>query len=75
MFDQEVFMKKLEVVDNGGRRLGIDRRQLSIPKKSRDRRSNNERRSGKDRREKWIYQEDASNERRCSFQVDVCINR
>lgn len=68
-------MEKLEVVDNGGRRLGIDIRQLLIPKKGGDRRSNNERRSGKDRRGKWTYQEDGSKERRCSFHVDVCLNR
>lgn len=65
-------MEKLEVVDNGGRRLGIDRRQLSINKKGTDRRSNNERRSGQDRRKKWTYQEDESNERRCSFHINVC---
>jgi hypothetical protein len=68
-------MEKLEMVDNGGRRLGIDRRQLSIPKKGGNRRSYNERRSGEDRREKWTYQEDGPNERRCSFHVDVCLNR
>ena len=68
-------MGKLEVVDNGGGRLGIDRRQLSIPKKGGDCRSNNEQRSGEDRMEKWAYQEDRPNERRCSFHVDVCLNR
>jgi len=68
-------MKKLDVVDHGGRRLGLDRRQLSIPKKGKNRRSNIERRSGKDRRGKWTYQENDLNERRCSFQVDVCINQ
>ena len=68
-------MKKVEVVDNGGRRLGINRRQLLIPRKGEDRRSNNERRSGVERRGKWTYQEDMPNERRCSFHVDVCLNR
>ncbi len=68
-------MEKVEVIDNGGRRLGIDRRQLSIPRKGRDRRSNNERRSCEERRGKWTFQEDDPNERRCSFHVDVCINR
>ena len=67
-------MENLKLFDNGGRRLGIDRRQLSITRKGRDRRSNNERRSGKDRREKWTYQENNLNERRCSFNVDVCLN-
>jgi len=66
-------MEKLDVVDNGGRRFGIDRRQISIRKKGSDRRSNNERRSGKDRRGKWTYQEDGPNERRCSFHVDVSL--
>ena len=28
-------MEKVKVVDKGGRRLGIDRRQLSIPRKGR----------------------------------------
>jgi len=68
-------MEKLEVADNGGRRLGIDRRQLSIPKKGGDHRSNNERRSDKDRRGKWTCQEDESSERRSSFHVNVCLNR
>lgn len=67
-------MEKLEVVDIGGRRLGIDRRQFSISNKGRERRSNNERRSGEDRRRKWAYREDRPNERRCSFNVDVCLN-
>jgi len=68
-------MEKLKVIDKGGRRLGIDRRQISIPKKGKDRRSHNERRSGEDRRENWTYQEDGPNERRCSFNVDVDLNR
>ena len=50
-------MEKLKLVDKGGRRLGIDRRQLSVSRKGRGRRSNNERRSGEDRRGKWTYQE------------------
>ena len=64
-----------DMIDNGGRRLGIDRRQISIPKKRGTRRSNNGRRSGEDRRKKWTFQEDRPNERRCSFHVDVCVNR
>jgi hypothetical protein len=68
-------MEKLEVADNGGRRLGIDRRQLSIPKEGGDHRYNNERRSDKDRRGEWTYREDESNERRCSFHVNLCLNR
>jgi len=39
-------MEKLDVIDKGGRRLGIDRRQLSFSVKGGERRSNNERRSG-----------------------------
>lgn len=66
-------MEKLKVVDNGGRRLGIDRRQHSVPRKGVDRRSNNDRRFNKDRRGNWTYQEDDPNERRCSFHVDVCL--
>ena len=57
------------IIDNGGRRLGIDRRQLSIPKKGRERRFQNERRPGADRREKWSYQEDNPEERRSSFYI------
>jgi len=68
-------MEKLDVIDKGGRRLGIDRRQLSFSVKGGERRSNNERRSGEERREKWTYQQDGPNERRCSFHVNVCLNR
>jgi hypothetical protein len=67
-------MEKLDVIDCGGRRLGIDRRLLSIPRKGKDRRSAKERRSGIDRRGKWTYQEDGPNERRFSFHVDVRLN-
>lgn len=68
-------MQGLEMIDNGGRRIGFDRRQLSITVKGGERRSDNERRSGKERRKKWTYQGDRSNERRCSFLVDVHLNR
>ena len=68
-------MEKLKVIDTGGRRLGIDRRQVSIPRKGKDRRSGNERRSGQDRRDNWTHPEDGPNERRCSFNVDVSLTR
>ena len=68
-------MEKLDVIDNGGGRLGINRRQLSISVKGSERRSNNERRSGEERRGKWTYQEGGPNERRCLFHVNVCLNR
>jgi len=46
----------MEIADNGGRRLGVDRRQISytacVPEKrtGQDRRSASDRRSGSDRR-------------------------
>ena len=63
-------MGKLAAIDNGGRRLGIDRRQLTNPPRGVERRSNNERRSGTDRRRKWTFPKDLSKERRYSFQMD-----
>jgi hypothetical protein len=60
--------KKEDVVDNGGRRLGIDRRQMDLPFDGDDRRSGNERRSRGDRRDKWSYSE-KDNERRQSFHI------
>ena len=63
-------MEKLAAIDNGGRRLGIDRRHLSIPPKGVDRRSNNERRSGTERRTTWTFPEDSPEERRSSFRMD-----
>ena len=56
-----------EVVDKGGRRLGIDRRQVDIEDTiEEDHRSENRRRSGLDRRSGWQYKNDKS-ERRESF--------
>ena len=63
-------MEKLVAIDKGGRRLGIDRRQLSIPPKGVDRRSKNERRSGPERRTTWTFPKDSPEERRSSFQMD-----
>ena len=57
-----------EVMDNGGRRLGIDRRQLDLPYAGQNRRSSPERRSGDDRRDQWSYS-DQSDERREAFHV------
>ncbi len=62
-------MDKLEkeIVDKGGRRLGIDRRQVEIEDAvDEDKRDNGERRSGNDRRDGYSYKEDKS-ERRESF--------
>ncbi len=61
-------MKTKDVVDNGGRRLGIDRRQVSI-RKSGERRDRKERRVKKDRREKWVFEEENPEERRNSFYI------
>lgn len=58
---------KSEVADKGGRRIGIDRRQVEIEDvPEEDRRSEKERREGTDRREDWSYKNDKS-ERRESF--------
>ncbi len=58
-----------EVADKGGRRLGIDRRQVDIEDAVEDdNRSNAERRSGTDRRDGYDYKEDQS-ERRESFTI------
>ena len=58
-----------EVADKGGRRSGIDRRQVDIEDEVKDeRRKNSERRSGKDRRDGYTYRDDDS-ERRESFNI------
>ena len=63
-------MEKLEIIDNGGRRLGIDRRQVSPSMINPERRSRRERRSGTDRRTKWTFPEDSPKERRSSFHMN-----
>jgi len=63
-------MQALEMVDKGGRRSGIDRRQISIPFEGVDRRSGNDRRSGLDRRNSWTFPKDIAEERRRSFHID-----
>ena len=58
-----------EVADKGGRRSGIDRRQVDLEDTvEKDKRSNEERRSGTDRRNGYTYSEDES-ERRESFTI------
>ena len=60
--------KENDIMDHGGRRLGIDRRQLDLPHAGRDRRDSAERRSGEDRRDEWSYN-DESDERREAFHI------
>ena len=58
---------KNEVADKGGRRMGIDRRQVDIEGGvENERRASPERRNGGDRRDDYSYKEDTS-ERRESF--------
>jgi len=58
-----------EVVDKGGRRQGIDRRQVDIDAAAEeDKRSKGERRNGNDRRDNYSYKNDKS-ERRESFRI------
>lgn len=58
-----------EVADKGGRRSGIDRRQVDLEEADAgEKRSRKERRSGKDRRDSYSYRDDDS-ERRESFQI------
>ena len=45
------FLEKMQLVDNGGRRSGADRRQFSYAFHIPERRISSDRRSGKDRRE------------------------
>lgn len=58
--------KMKDIIDNGGRRLGIDRRQLDLPFSGDDRRSGNERRTKEDRRGEW-YRLEEEKERRESY--------
>ena len=58
-----------EVADKGGRRSGMDRRQVDLEDAvEKNQRSNEERRSGMDRRDGYSYKEDQS-ERRESFNI------
>ncbi len=64
-------MKKLgnDVVDKGGRRQGIDRRQISIDPDEEKRSIEKDRRSDKDRRDKWSYKHDDPAEKRNEFNI------
>ena len=46
------FIQEMQLMDNGGRRSGADRRQFSYAFHIPERRMSADRRSGKDRREK-----------------------
>lgn len=56
--------------DNGGRRLGIDRRQFSYPLHIPERRSGLDRRRGMDRRDMQASGLDDDTERRALFRAD-----
>ena len=45
------FLQKMQIIDNGGRRSGADRRQFSYAFHIPERRVSSDRRSGEDRRE------------------------
>jgi|GEM_PF-849469 len=70
---REVQVDKLEneVADQGGRRSGIDRRQVDIDdaaEEDKAKEPQEERRSGKDRRDGYSYRDDDA-ERREPFQI------
>ena len=57
----------IEINDNGGARLGRDRRKLAIVTRSPERRTGQERRSGIDRRNGPRYRGELAVERRDTF--------
>jgi len=59
---------KQGIVDGGGRRLGIDRRQVDLEFEGPDRRAGKERRTGKDRRKEDSKKSD-DEDRRTSFHI------
>lgn len=63
-------MTDVDVIDKGGRRMGIDRRQVRLEPKKEHRRAEDDRRSGKDRRIKWSFNENDPKERRCAYYID-----
>jgi hypothetical protein len=63
-------MTEVEVIDKGGRRMGIDRRQIQIDPAEDQRQTDEDRRSGKDRRFKWSFRENDPKERRCAYYID-----
>jgi len=60
--------KRKDIVDNGGRRMGIDRRQVPLPYDGAERRAGTERRSGSDRRNDWSFS-GAPEERRETYHL------
>lgn len=60
-----------DIIDQGGRRSGYDRRQMRIDQEVDDQRKTViDRRSGADRRTKWSYDPENPDERRNSFQIN-----
>ena len=57
----------LEIIDNGGARLGRDRRKFPIINYNPERRTGQERRNGIDRRKDQMYRGDLAIERREKF--------
>ncbi len=64
-------MEKLEneVIDKGGRRQGIDRRQITLDPDQEKRSNKQDRRAGRDRRDKWSYKNDDLTEKRNEFNI------
>ena len=60
--------ERIGIIDNGGRRLGIDRRQIDLPHRGENQRRGGERRSGEDRRAAWSFT-GKSDERRETFHL------
>lgn len=64
--DASIDDERIGIMDNGGRRLGIDRRQLDLPHRGANQRAGGERRAGEDRRAAWSFT-GKSDERRETF--------
>jgi hypothetical protein len=64
-------MKKLgnDVIDKGGRRQGIDRRQVTLEPDEDKRSEKQDRRFDQDRRDKWSYKKDDAEEQRNEFNI------
>lgn len=60
---------KKDVIDKGGRRQGIDRRQIDIETVKERRSGKKDRRSGSDRRDDWSYRKDDPAEKRKEFNI------
>ena len=63
-------MTDVDVIDKGGRRMGIDRRQIRLDPAKDHRQAENDRRSGRDRRIEWSFKENDPKERRCAYYID-----